>query len=211
MFVRFLSETIAYDGSQLAAGWCAARCPDAPPAGDIAVAFVGPCDVHPEHMVDLEDLRAGAFIYSESMVHVLCEHPGADLEKAVLRQRLLACLAEETLKERVAPADAGRIVRRGDDLFDGPRKLSISIATVAPRPQAAAAGDGDGGRELIHFAVNVRSADYPLPVKGIADYGTAPRGFAEALLEAYRLEMDSVARAARKVRLAGAWREDGRR
>lgn len=211
MFVKFLPDEIPYDGSQLAAGWCAARCPEAPRGDDLAVAFLGPCDVRPEHMVDLEDLRAGAVIYSTRMVHVICDHAGADPVRAVLRQRLLACLAADAAA-RLAQGEARpAIERRGDDLFDGGRKLSISIATVAPEGGAGPCGEAPAGRELIHFAVNVRSADYPLPVKGIADYGVPPVDFALALLEAYRREMESVGGATRKVRPVGIWREGDER
>ena len=41
--------------------------------GDSIVAFVGPCDVPVENLVDLEDVRANAPIFSPRMLHFLVE------------------------------------------------------------------------------------------------------------------------------------------
>ena len=125
-------------------------------------------------------------------MHVIAEHRGADIEKATLLQRLLVCVARDLVNEHVG---ALRIERRGDDLYDGHRKLSISVATTSARCG------------LIHFAVNVRASENPLPVQGIANCGLEPRAFAETLLEAYATELAGIAHATGKVRPVGVWKE----
>ena len=189
LVTRFLEDRIRYDGSQLAEGWAADRAGGPGPA-HVAVAFVGPCDVAPEYMVDLEDLRDGSRIFSREMVHFIVEHAGPDLEKAVLHQRLLVCIAAEVLAAWPA---AAAVRRRHDDLYDGKRKLSISIATTSERSA------------LIHLALNVRTGDFPLPVKGIADYDVEPRRFAEGVLQRYARECDGMDHAQTKVRHVGRW------
>jgi len=190
----FLTERIRYDGSQLAEGWAVVH--TGKPAGTpLAVAFLGPCDVAFEHMVDLEDLDGGARIFSEEMVHFIVEHPGADLIRAVLHQRVLVCIAAETL----ARLSGGKgVERRGDDLYDGARKLSISVATVSPRSS------------LVHLALNVESAEEPVPTRGLADYGVDPKDFAEQVLANYADECAAMEHACGKVRAVGHWKSRGK-
>jgi len=186
----FLGAGIGYDGSQLCEGWAAAQA-GTPPGRPLLVAFLGPCDVAREHMVDVEDLDQGARIWSEEMVHFLLEEPGADLAKAVLHQRLLVIIAAEVLG-RLAPAKG--LERRGDDLYDGARKLSISVATVSPHSN------------LVHLALNVRPADDPVPTQGLAAYGVEPRLFAEHVLGKYAEERAAMEHACGKVRPVGRWK-----
>jgi len=175
---RFLRRRVDYDGSQIRSHW-AYRAFGI--QGDSLVAFRGACTVPPANMVDLEDYRAGARIAGPDMLHFIAEHFDADLEKAVLRQRLLASLAREELGDRVR--------RRGDDLFIGERKLSISIATVTPVSTK------------IHFAVNVRRAPgVGVPTGGLEDLKVDPRRFAERLLRAYAAEMAGILDARTRVR-----------
>ncbi len=111
------------------------------------------------------------------MLHFIAEHFDVDLEKAVLRQRLLATIVREGL-ERLS---GRRIERRGDDLFDGDRKLSISIATVTPVSSK------------IHFGINVvRAEGLDVPTEGLETYGVATRALAEAVLGHYAEEIAGV-------------------
>lgn len=184
-------DTISYTGEQLQAGWAAARFGLRRDA-DVAVAFVGPCDVDPRYMVDLEDLASGRRIFSKEMVHFIIEHLVPDLDRAILRQRILVFIVAEYLNARLGEHP---ISRRGNDLYDADRKLSVSIATTSKRSS------------LIHYGINVRASDFPLPVKGIADYGIQPHDFAEEILNRYRAEMAGVERAAGKVRRVPSWRD----
>jgi hypothetical protein len=133
-------------------------------------------------MADVGDLLHGPGIRSADMVHVVAEHfEDADLVRAVMRQRLLAALAAETL----ARSARARVVRAGDDLYLGKRKLSVSVATVTPVST------------VIHFGINVTGAGAPRGVRvaGLTDLGVAPRAFAVDLLAAFSAELASVAEA----------------
>lgn len=177
MHHRWIPEEIVYDGTPLESLWAYRRLRL---TGDAIVAFAGPCDVPLERIVDLEDRLDGARIYSVRMLHFIAEHFELALEKGVLRQRLLAAIARDLLAARAGAP----IVRRGDDLFEGDRKISVSIATLTPVSTK------------IHFGMNIISAGAPVPAKGLADYGLAPEPFARDLLTAYAAECADI-RAAR--------------
>lgn len=175
---RFIPDRIDYDGSQIHSLW-AYRTFGL--QGDSLVAFLGGCEVRLEYMVDLEDVRARSRIASPLMLHFIAEHFDRDLEKAVLRQWLLAALARDLL---------GRDVRReGDDLFLGPGKLSVSIATLTPVSSK------------IHFGINVeRAVDVGVETRALRDLGVDPVAFAGALLEGYASELRGVWDARTRVR-----------
>jgi uncharacterized protein len=184
-------EVIAYTGEQFQEGWLTARFGVKCEGEGCAAAFLGPCNVLPEFMVDLEDLAGGCAIYSAMMLHFIIESPGTDLAKAVLQQRLLVCVTRDLLNEHVG---ALRIVRRGSDLYDGARKLSISVATVAENSA------------LIHFAMNTRMSGYPLPVQGLSELGIVPEELAGRVLSNYCAELESMRHAEGKVKRVGVWR-----
>ncbi len=122
MKTLLVQEKIAYTGEQLHALWAYQSFGL---KGDAIVAFQGPCDVRPEFMVDLEDLRAGAEIKARLMLHFIVELFDANLREAVLQQRLLVAITGEIINRK----PGGLVVeRRGDDLFAEERKLSVSIA-----------------------------------------------------------------------------------
>lgn len=182
MVTRLLAEEIAYTGAQLRSGWAQQRTGS---GGDVAVAFFGPCDVAPEHMVDGEDLAAGARIASPRMLHLIIEHPGLARREITLRQRLLMAIAGELINRDLGEA---LLVRRGDDLYLRERKLSVSVATTSPTSG------------LIHSGFNVRGAGAPVPAVGLEELGVDPAGFAQKLLGAYVEELAGAAAAAAKVR-----------
>jgi hypothetical protein len=152
--------------------------------GDSAVAFVGPCRVELAEMVDLVDVRAGASIYSPLMVHFIVEHFGVALVEMVLRQRLLARLAADLLRE----LGVAELLVRGNDLYVAGRKASVSVATCSPVSS------------LLHLGVNVATEGTPVPTWGLAERRLAPEPFARELLARYAREMDDVRRAAAKVK-----------
>lgn len=152
--------------------------------GDCAVAWIGPCRVETAELVDRVDARAGAFIASPEMVHLIVEHFGTALVEAVLRQRLLARLAADLLR---AGGVAGVVVR-GNDVFAAGRKASVSVATLSPVSA------------LIHFAVNVRTEGAPVPAWGLSESAIAAETFARELLGSYAAELVDIQRAAAKVR-----------
>jgi len=178
----FVDEQIKYTGEQLRSLWAYMNFNL---KGDCIVAFVGGCDVDLTEMVDMADVKEEAKIFSRSMLHFIVEHFDTDLEKAILRQRLLVEIARCAINEMLG-RDALR--REGDDLFDGDRKLSVSIATASPVST------------LIHFGLNISSRDTPVPTVGLEDYKIAPRKLADVIMERYAREMDEIDEARAKVR-----------
>jgi len=182
---RLLEEDTAYTGAQLRSGWIQEV---GGLSGDAALAFLGPCDVAPEHMVDRVDLEAGAQIASPRMLHIIVEHPGLELQHITDRQRLLMALAGEILNRHLGET---LIRREGDDLYLRDRKLSVSVATVSP------------SSGLIHSGFNVRGEGTPVPAIGLDELGMEPRDFAKRLLDAYGKEIEGAAQAAGKVKPVG--------
>lgn len=162
--------------------------------GDSVVAWIGPCDVGFEHMVDGEDLRELAAIRGSKMLHLIIEKFEARLPEMVAIQRLTSSIAKDLL-ESLKTAN-GTIRRDGDDLylkFDSKTgaeegKLSISIATVSP-----VSG-------LIHFAINVSNEGTPVKTASLEDLGVDAKTFARELLTKFVSEMNSISAAARKVK-----------
>ena len=175
---HFADGQIDYDGTQIHSLW-AYRTFGV--QGDSIVAFLGACDIPFDHMVDLEDVRARSRIASPSMLHFIVEHFDRDLEKAVLRQRLLAVLVKDALLPDVR--------REGDDLFLGPGKLSISIATLTPVSAK------------IHFGINIeRAHDVGVETRALADLGSDPTALGRQVQASYMAEMDGVLDARTRVR-----------
>jgi hypothetical protein len=169
----FSDKIVDYTGEQLRSGWAGRTFGI---EGDCIVAFIGECDVKPEFMVDLRDLEAGEKIYSPLMLHFIIEHSEVDLEKGVLRQRLLAAIAADYLRD----ASGRSISRDGDDLYFEQRKISISIATVSPVST------------LIHFGINIQTEGVPVPACGLEELGLQPDVTAHRIMEAYIQELTSI-------------------
>jgi hypothetical protein len=174
---------VDYDGTQIRSLW-AYRSYGI--QGDSIVAFIGGCEIPFEHMADLEDVRSRSRIASPMMLHFIVEHFDLDLEKAVIRQRLLSSLVKDACSE-LAPGK--RILRSGDDLFLGPGKLSISIATLTPVSAK------------IHFGINVvRALDVGVETRALKDLGVDARTLAKAVLGRYEEECAGILDARTRVR-----------
>jgi hypothetical protein len=175
-------EEFPYTGRELRAGWIGGKTTIAD--GDAAVAWVGPCRVETEDLVDQDDAGAGSFIEAARMAHVIVEHPACTLRSAVLRQRLLVCILGEVLGGQGVDCE-----RDGDDLYVGGRKLTVSIAAPAR-----------GGACLIHLGVNVDPSGAPVPAVGLEELGVEPYGLLTTVLGRYRAELVQAAHAEKKVR-----------
>jgi len=185
---QFLDSVEKYDGSQLVSlhNYLQHKL-----LGDSIVAWVGPCDVSIEHMVDGEDLLQNAEIRGSKMLHFLIEKFEVQLFSAVALQRLLASI----LKDQIATvatdkALAALMFREGDDLYVGERKLSISIATQTPLSS------------LIHFAVNVSNVGTPVKTLSLEDLGIEPKILALESMTLFCNEVKSIRQATQKVRWA---------
>lgn len=177
----FHESIISYTGHQLSSLWAYRNFGL---QGDSIVCFRGPCSVEPTEMVDVEDVLGGSSIFGPHMIHFIVEHFGERLESGVLRQRLLISIIKDLL---VFP----ELVRRGDDLYLGDRKLSISIATASPVSI------------MIHAALNIVSEGTPVKAAGLLDMGYNEDQIVDFGRQACRLytqEMASVKMACCKVR-----------
>jgi len=188
-----IAEDLLYDGSQLHSHWAAQRTGF---EGDCLVAFLGPCDVKREHMVDLVDLAAGAVIRAARMVHFIAEHFGGDILKSVLRQRVLVTCAREALVAGLsacghAQAGGEPVERRGSDLYVRGRKLSVSIATTSP-----VSG-------IVHLGVNADPQSAPVDAIGLGELQVDEGAFARDVLARYAEEAQSIRRACHKARPVG--------
>ena len=182
MQAYFYNKDQPYDGTQLRSRWIENSFGI---SGDAIAAFCGEADVPIEHMVDLEDVAANKPIYSESMLHFIIEQFHQDLEKMVFNQRLFIAILSEELKKF---SQCRNILRKGNDLYDGAAKLSVSIATRSPVSC------------LIHTGINISRKNTPVLTKGLEDYDINPKTFAENAMARYALELEEIAHAQRKVR-----------
>jgi hypothetical protein len=183
----FIEREITYDGYQLDPHWIYRQHGI---QGDAAVAFIGPCSVSLSEMVDIEDVRKDAPIYSPLMLHVIAEFfDDLGLHATVYRQRLLIVAAKELLEELT-----GRRVRRdGDDLYldraaSGEGKLSVSIATSSVSSM------------LIHTGFNILTEGTPVPTVGLRELAVDPAAFGRELLARYAAELEDIYMARCKVR-----------
>lgn len=182
MLTMFIDRPMDYDGGQLVSHWIFG---ETGRPGDALVAFIGGCDVKLDHMVDLVDKRASCKIFSEKMLHFICEHFDHDLEKMVLRQRLFVAIICEELRTLKG---ATPFERRGNDIYDGDAKVNVSIATTSPVST------------LMHIGVNIISKNTPVKTKGLADYGIDAKTFAEDVMKRYNAEVEGIKEARAKVK-----------
>ncbi len=158
--------------------------------GSALGAFIGPCRVETEHLVDWEDRLAHDRIEAASMVHFLGEFFGETLAQGVLRQRLFMATLGQSIQERLkgSSANADFVTRQGDDLFVRGRKLSVSIVTASPVSL------------LMHAGINVDPLGAPVPAIGLDELGIEPKEWAADVLLRFAREWDSIEWACAKVR-----------
>jgi uncharacterized protein len=157
-----LEEGTCYDGSQIEPMW-AFRTFGIKDSN--IVSWVGPMEIHPDHLVDFEDV--GLEIKGRKMLHFIIEHfdvQPADINLCYHRQRIFVLIIKDMLN------DLGiNTTRSGDDLYfnkilpDGEikGKLSVSIATCSISSMK------------IHFALNMTENGTPEDVEtaGIQECG----------------------------------------
>jgi hypothetical protein len=84
--------------------------------------------------------------------------------------------------------DKTAVRRVNTDLYDEDAKLSISVATLTPVSS------------VIHFGINISSANTPVKTKGLEDYGVDPPDLAKKVLERYSQDIEGIYKARCKVR-----------
>ena len=181
MHTRLLNEKLKYDGSQLSPLHNYLKFEM---LGDSCLAFVGACDVSFEHMLDGEDLLEKSKIQSDEMLHFLFEVFDQNLTTGVFLQRLFASIAQNLIFERTKIF----LDRKGDDLYWGTKKLSISIASRSTNSV------------LVHFAMNITNEGTPVSTCSLKDLSLEPNAFAEILLERISEEYLDIKKATYKVK-----------
>jgi hypothetical protein len=151
--------------------------------GSALGAFIGPCDVKTENLVDWEDRLAEDRIAARKMIHFIGEFFGLPLREGVLIQRLLMSMMGESLRVRGV-----EIERDGDDLFVKGRKLSVSIVTASPVSL------------LLHTGINLDPTGAPVPAIGLEELGIGPEAWVSEILARWASEWESMAWACTKVR-----------
>lgn len=183
MKTKFIQEQIKYDGTQLSPHFIYKNYQM---MGDSIVSFIGPCEVKLTEMVDIEDVVNNEPIYSEKMLHFICEIFNSDLIRGVYMQRLLIT----TIKEQLETKYNKVITRSGDDLFVDNGKLSVSIAT---KSQTSV---------LIHTALNITTDNTPVKTSGLeTNLGiTNIEKLANKIMIAFKEEVKDIYLATTKVR-----------
>ena len=152
--------------------------------GSAIVAFIGGCWVKTDSMVDWEDRMEGDYIQAKWMVHLIGEFFNMPLMQGVVMQRLIMALLAETLNEN----GSNKVERRGDDLFIGSRKLSVSIITASPVSC------------LLHVGINIDPSGAPVPAIVLQEMGIVPEKWIPQALERIAREWDEMDWACTKVR-----------
>ncbi|MFW5782602.1 MAG: DUF366 family protein [Candidatus Muiribacteriaceae bacterium] len=183
-FSTFISkEDLFYDGSQLSSNFAYRKFGI---SGDSIVGFSGGCNIPQENMADLEDILDGEEIYSDKMLHFIAEFFFYDLNTVIALQRIFAGLIAELLYDRTGK----RLDRDGDDLYLGPDKLSISIATHT------------GVSNMFHFAMNLDSRNTPVKTVSLAELGIEDiNDLTQEIFKLFSEELKGMIKARCKVRM----------
>lgn len=177
----YKDSRVLYDGTQLAPHWAYRKMNI---LGDVLVAFTGEARVSLEHMVDLEDVKKKAPIYSPLMLHFIGEWFINSFEMGILYQHLFICEAYEALLER----KISHLSRRGNDIyFQGNRKLNVSIATKS------------NTSVLMHAGFNIETLGTPVPTVGLNDFKIEPDIFADEILGRFQRSFEGWKKARVKV------------
>lgn len=156
--------------------------------GDSIVAWAGPCNVSLEHMVDGEDLLEQAKIESDNMLHFIIEKFDSSLLFMTCLQRLLAEIVISEIQKLSANGLSASLIRKGDDIYSGDKKLNISIATCSPSSC------------LLHFGINIGNEGTPVETCALSDFKIEPKAFAEAIMAKVVSEVEGLTRATQKVK-----------
>lgn len=185
MKTKFIKKYFPYTGEQLHSHFAYE---EYGVLGNSIVAWIGPCDIPFEHMVDLEDVVAHSPIRGALMIHFIVEVFGQNLFSAVSLQRLLASIVKDEIEASAKSKASIRLRRDGDDVFWEESKMTISIASISPVSTQ------------IHFAVNVNNKNTPVKTAALDDFKINVNDFGKKVLEKFSQEFDSIEVATQKVK-----------
>lgn len=164
-----LDKEIKYTGAELSPHWIYQNFDL---LGNALVAFIGEADVELSHMVDLEDVKKKAPIYSPKMLHFVGEWFQESWEVGILYQHLFVLLLSEALTQR----GVKNLTRRGNDLYFENKKLNVSICTKTL------------SSTLMHIGINIETQGTPVPTIGLKDWDIDPAALAKSLLDQFSTE-----------------------
>lgn len=176
--VQFIDQVLPYYGPELRPHFLLTQFGL---KGSAVGAWIGPCHVKTEDLVDWEDRLVNDHIRSESMIHFVGEFFGAGLREGVWIQRLLVSIVGEELRKHGA-------TRQGDDLFIQGKKLSVSIVTASPVSL------------LLHLGINIDATGAPVAAIGLKDLGVDAKELTLKVISRFQEEWQSVEWACAKVR-----------
>lgn len=153
--------------------------------GASMLSWVAPTDVTLSHMVDYEDKIEESKICGDKMLHFMIEFFPSNLNAGVFAQRLLASIIKDLIASKKSNV---KLKRKGDDIYVGSGKLSISIASVS------------AVSTLIHFAVNVTNKGTPVKTASLEDLKIKPDAFAKEVLKLFATEFEDIVWATQKVK-----------
>lgn len=180
MQTQFIEKRIHYDGAQLKPLYAYLN---HQVKGHSVISFAGGCNVSFEHMVDAEDFVALSPIASDNMLHFIVEIFDQSLLAAVSLQRLFAAIVQNVLLEK-----GHALHRKGDDLYWGAKKLSVSIASRS------------AVSFMIHFGVNIENKGTPVPTCSLTDFGLDAKSFAIEVMTRFSDEFQTIVEATQKVK-----------
>jgi len=143
--------------------------------GDSIIAFCGPLKFDFTKRLNCRSSEKNCQLKDIDMLHFVIEHFDSNIRETVLRQYLLVSVVEEKLLHRI-PENGHRIIRLGDDLFDGENLLSttsINCNLVSNK---------------IHLAIFMEANPGPC-FHGLEAYRVDPCELAELVINQYRTEM----------------------
>ena len=185
MQMMFVSDReIIYTGEQLRSHWIYDNFDI---LGDAVVSFTGEAKVELGHMVDIQDVKENAPIYSSKMLNFIIEHFNVSMLEIILRQRLFICIIQDTLNNMLG---TNSVARKGDDLYYNNAKLSVSIATISPLSG------------LIHTGININSHGAPVRAAGLLSEMNLNNinDFALEVMKKYTIEHHEILKASYKVK-----------
>lgn len=185
MKTKFIRKSFSYTGVQLKPHFAYENYGI---LGNSAVAWIGPCEIPFENMVDLEDVLAQSPIRGDKMLHFIVEIFNQSLFSAVVLQRLLASIVKDEIVVRLGKKSSVVLHRDGDDIFWGSKKLSISIASISVVSTQ------------IHFAVNVNNTNTPVETAALEDFKIDVNDFASTVLKNLSNEFMTIESATQKVK-----------
>jgi hypothetical protein len=186
---KFIAKKMKYDGTQLKPLFAYENLGI---LGHSIISWVGACDIHFDHMVDLEDKIENSKICGDEMLHFIIEIFNDSLLSAVSLQRLFASIVQTEILKINPKLNQFNFIREGDDLYflkkNKKMKLSISIASRSVVSIQ------------IHFAVNVVNSGTPVPTSCLSELSIQPRELAQQVMKSFSQEFESILQATQKVR-----------